>query len=200
MGRSDTEVLFRSHYGSVLGFCRGFAKSKEEDQDLTCEVFLRIVRSYSRFEGRSHVSTWIRTIARNVCFSHIARARKEKAGLSPAYSHSPDSFPSLILLRPSPIEAEEDARLGNIMIEKALGSIGRQTRDIVKKYYLEGMSQGEVARELGVSRPAIGKSLKRAKSHWQQMLLGKNGLSTQPSPVKKQRKAVTPKVVMKVAA
>ncbi len=200
MNRPTPDELFRLYRPRVLSFCRRFARSNEDAHDLSCEVFFRIVRGYSGFDGRSHVSTWILAISRNVCFSHISRRRKEAATMQPQicdYTGNPASpFGSSVF----DIHKEEDDILGNIVIENAMGILGAQLREIVIKYHIEGLSQAEIANELGVSRPAIGKSLKRVESRWQEMLKGGKGFSVTPISRNRRRKTKIGGVTLKAAA
>ncbi|WP_340153378.1 sigma-70 family RNA polymerase sigma factor [uncultured Marivirga sp.] len=52
---------------SIYRICRIYAVSPIEPQDLFQEVIFQIWKSYSTFNGKSNISTWIYKIALNVC-------------------------------------------------------------------------------------------------------------------------------------
>ncbi len=61
---------------------------REEAEDLTQEVFLRVSRSLSRFQGRSQLSTWIYRIATNAAIDKVrtsGRADDKTVGLDETY-------------------------------------------------------------------------------------------------------------------
>jgi RNA polymerase sigma-70 factor, ECF subfamily len=41
-------------------------RNKEQAEDLVQEVYIRVINSYNRFEGKSSEKTWLFSIARNV--------------------------------------------------------------------------------------------------------------------------------------
>lgn len=57
----------------VFGFVRRMVTDAEDAADITQEVFIRAFQSFSRFDGRSQVKTWLFKIAHNLC---IDRSRK----------------------------------------------------------------------------------------------------------------------------
>src|ERR1043166_6243320 len=50
-------------------------QSREEAEDLVQEVYIRVLKSYSKFEKRSSEKTWIYAIARNLAMDSF---RKQK--------------------------------------------------------------------------------------------------------------------------
>ncbi len=50
-------------------------RSREQAEDLVQEVYIRVYKSYHRFEGKSSEKTWLFSIARNVAIDHF---RKQK--------------------------------------------------------------------------------------------------------------------------
>ncbi|MDW3196684.1 MAG: sigma factor [Cytophagales bacterium] len=54
---------------SIYRICSVYASPPLEAQDLFQEVVFQIWKSYSSFQHRSNISTWIYKIALNVCYS-----------------------------------------------------------------------------------------------------------------------------------
>ncbi|WP_418644311.1 RNA polymerase sigma factor [Tenacibaculum insulae] len=59
--KNDTHlfaVLYDRYAGIVYNKCYGFSKNKEEAQDLTHDVFIRLFVKLRTFKGKSKFSTW----------------------------------------------------------------------------------------------------------------------------------------------
>lgn len=50
-------------------------RNREQAEDLVQEVYIRVFKSYHRFEGKSSEKTWLFSIAKNVAIDHF---RKQK--------------------------------------------------------------------------------------------------------------------------
>lgn len=71
--------LYDRHAADVLRHCRRMVGDVEAARDLTQEVFLRVLRYRSTWEGRSRFSTWLYRITRNVCLDHL-KSEKRRVG------------------------------------------------------------------------------------------------------------------------
>jgi RNA polymerase sigma-70 factor (ECF subfamily) len=69
------EVLLERHRKPVFNFVLRSVRSVETAEDLLQEVFLRLVRKAEGYTRRAKFTTWMYTIARNLCVDH---ARKMK--------------------------------------------------------------------------------------------------------------------------
>jgi RNA polymerase sigma-70 factor (ECF subfamily) len=87
--------LFERHHVAVFRFLRGMRLPTPDAEDLTQEVFLRVLRGLSRYEERQTERAWVFRIARNVWIDHL-RAR----GRAPA---SPRGDPSGLATPPGQI-------------------------------------------------------------------------------------------------
>ena len=67
--------LYDKYHHDVYKFLFYMTKNKEHAEDLTQEVYIRILKAYSSFEGKSSEKTWIFSIARNVAIDFF---RKQK--------------------------------------------------------------------------------------------------------------------------
>ena len=65
--------LLQRHRRPVYNFILRYLGDKNQAEDLLQEVFLRIVQGAGEFKGESKFTTWLYTIARNLC---IDTARK----------------------------------------------------------------------------------------------------------------------------
>lgn len=69
------EELYQKYHHDVFQFLFYMVRNKEHAEDLVQEVYIRVLKSYERFEGRSSEKTWLFSIARNVAIDFF---RKQK--------------------------------------------------------------------------------------------------------------------------
>ncbi len=66
------EILFRKYQTSIFNIVSRMVKS-EDAYDLTQDVFCHVLRAAHTFRGDSKFSTWLYSIARNVCLNRLRR-------------------------------------------------------------------------------------------------------------------------------
>jgi len=67
-------VLVQRHKTPLFNFVLRQIKVPPAAQDLTQEVFLRIIESAGTFKHEAKFTTWAYTIARNLCIDHMRKA------------------------------------------------------------------------------------------------------------------------------
>jgi RNA polymerase sigma factor (sigma-70 family) len=73
--------LFERHHVAVFRFLRGMRLPTQDAEDLTQEVFLRVLRGLSRYEERQTERAWVFRIARNVWIDHLRARDRAPASL-----------------------------------------------------------------------------------------------------------------------
>ena len=71
-------VLYDRFSGVVYNKCYGFSKSKEEAEDLTHDVFIRLFVKLKTFKGNSKFSTWLYSFTYNFCVNYVQRDTNKK--------------------------------------------------------------------------------------------------------------------------
>src|SRR5687767_2891733 len=71
--------LVGRHEKRLWSFVRRFVAERTAAEDLLQEVFLRVIKSAPEWKPDAKVSTWLYTIARNLCTDHARRAAFRKA-------------------------------------------------------------------------------------------------------------------------
>ena len=69
------DELYQKYHQDVFQFLFYMVRNKEQAEDLVQEVYIRVFKSYNRFEGKSSQKTWLFSIARNVAIDFF---RKQK--------------------------------------------------------------------------------------------------------------------------
>ncbi len=80
--RGDTrafEVLLERHQRPVFNFLVRQVGNKALAEDLLQDVFLRVIRSARNYKREAKFTTWLYTIARNLCVDMARRAKHRQA-------------------------------------------------------------------------------------------------------------------------
>ena len=94
---ADMEDIYRQYSGTVYAWLMRQCGDEELARELTQETFYQAVRSISRFDGKSSVSTWLCGIARHVFYD--ALRRRKPAGQIPDDLPSPGDFTEQLVRR-----------------------------------------------------------------------------------------------------
>ncbi len=71
--RTAFALLVRRHKTPVFNFILRQIRSSSVAEDITQDVFVRVVQNASEFRHSSRFSTWVYTIARNLCIDHLRK-------------------------------------------------------------------------------------------------------------------------------
>ncbi len=69
------ERLLQRHRRPVYNFLRRQVGNGALAEDLMQEVFLRIIKGAAAYQRKAQFTTWLYTIARNLCVDHLRRAK-----------------------------------------------------------------------------------------------------------------------------
>jgi RNA polymerase sigma-70 factor, ECF subfamily len=93
----DFASIYEAHVGRIYGFVFSQVANREEAEDLTSQVFLKVYNSLTRFEGRGSLEGWLFQIARVTVNDHWREKYKLPAvplpeGLDFVESQPPPDF------------------------------------------------------------------------------------------------------------
>lgn len=143
----------------IYSKCYGFSKSKEEAEDLTHDIFVRLYLKIDSFKGSSKFSTWLYSFVYNHCVNYVQRdayKKQEKVTVVTDEIREADFF-----------EEIEDNYLLNLKakkLEKALQLIDQSEKMILLMKYQDGMSIKEIQNILNIGESAVKMRVKRAKT------------------------------------
>ena len=70
LNQGDFSAVYEAHVGRVYGFVFSQVGNREEAEDLTSQIFLKVYNSLDRFEGRGSLEGWLFQIARVTVNDH----------------------------------------------------------------------------------------------------------------------------------
>jgi RNA polymerase sigma-70 factor (ECF subfamily) len=163
-GKLDAfEELVRRHSQSVYRALVAILGDPVEAQDAMQDALFSAFKHIAGFQGRSKFSTWLVSIARNAAFQRL-RARKDFESLDEGEDDDDRHF------RPRQVNAWQDnpeeccskSELRKL-VEKGISGLPAKYRMVVMLRDVEQLSTDEVARQLGLSVPAVKVRLLRGR-------------------------------------
>lgn len=73
MNESIFHRLYDTYHQDVFQFLIYLVKNRSVAEDLSHEVYVRVLKSYDRFEGKSSEKTWLFAIAKNVAIDYFRK-------------------------------------------------------------------------------------------------------------------------------
>ena len=69
------DKIYNQHYLDVYRFLKCFSGNQNDAEDLTQEVFIRVLNNITEIVNKNNVKTWIFSIAKNVAIDHYRKKR-----------------------------------------------------------------------------------------------------------------------------
>ncbi len=151
--RSKIDSLYRKTRYAVFNRCRSLLGDDAEARDVTQEVYLQLLAQPEGFRGESSPITYVYAIATHRCLTRL-RAR---LGRGPEWQESVAE----LLRNNQRIEDPEALAEAREILAEALAATDDETAMILVYHFVDGLSQGEVAKLLNLSRVTINQRIHR---------------------------------------
>ncbi len=162
--------LYDRFAGLVLRYIYARVAEHELAQDLTQEVFIKVIHAIERFEYRDEKSFlgWIYTIAANVLHSHHRRRHI----LATPFDHANDIVDQ---------RSQDDVRsiTERIALQQAIGQLTQDQQQVLTLRFFADLSNSEVAGVLQRTEGAVKAIQHRALQSLQKILIREN---EEPTP------------------
>lgn len=160
--------IYRLHGAAIFRFCRRALPTREDAEDATTEIFLKVKDKLSQYDPTRPFGAWLYKVAANHCWD-LLRRRRIRQDLETG------DLENIPLEHPDPGQLEQlVTQHTSQQVRNALDKLPARARmALVMRYYSE-MSYDEIADALGVRRPFVGVLLLRAR-HQLRDALGAGG-------------------------
>lgn len=155
-GKPSPEEIVREHGPAVSRLLARMLGPRVQLEDVFQNVFLEVLRSLPRFEGRASLATWIHRITINVAYQEM-RLRYSQRGMVPLEEAD----------EPSSVEnAESDLLRAErlTLIYDALEMIEPKRRIAVILHDIEGLPLREIAVQVGRPLQTVNSQLKAGRA------------------------------------
>ena len=163
--REALDELTERHLGTVRAMIYPMVLDKTLADDLTQEVFLRVFRGLTSFDGRSRFSTWLYRVTMNTAHGFLARHRRSPVNFR---AELPDRCQS------SSEHPESAAMQGELesAVEAAVRDLPPKLRAAMVLITLERLEVGEAARIEGCTKATMYWRLHEARKRLKRRLKG----------------------------
>ena len=171
--QKDFERLINKYQPNVFRVSIGLLHNKEDAEEVTQDIFLKLYYSLAGFNKRSSFSTWLYRLTINSSLNFLKRKKRR---------HFWTSLPGIVHLGSGDSNPERRmiCRTDSELIRHAIDRLpGKQRLAFVLTKY-EELSQKEVAAIMKISEGAVEQLVLRAKNNLRKKLASAIGLSIVP--------------------
>jgi RNA polymerase sigma-70 factor, ECF subfamily len=159
------EVLLTKHRKPIFNFILRFVGDKETAEDVLQETFMRVIRGAETYKRQAKFTTWVYTIARNLCVDMSRRRKHRKHASLDAPIGSDDNAGTLLDVVPSADMSSERQTINKQLhaeMQRAIDALQEDQREVFVLREFMDMPFKEIAEVVGVSENTIKSRMRYA--------------------------------------
>lgn len=149
-------ILYDRYADKIYNRCLRFIPVREEAQDLTHDLFIKLYYRLKQFRGQSSFSTWLYSFTYNFCLNHLNRKHKIK-------QEKEQELTDKLLHETEEIDDNEIFALKAEKLKVALDRVGDKEKMILLMKYQDEFSVKEISESLQLGESAVKMRINRAK-------------------------------------
>jgi RNA polymerase sigma-70 factor (ECF subfamily) len=163
--RAAFAALVEKYKQPVMNFVYRSLRDETEAEDLAQNVFLQVYKSRARYERTAKFSTWLFTIARNLCLNELRRRSRHPAESIEEAHAEHDDQPRQQYEDKALLAAPEKLLHGELAqkIEEALAALPENQRTAILLCRQDELSYEEIAEVLDCSLSATKSLIHRGR-------------------------------------
>ncbi len=158
------ELLVTRHRKPVYNFILRFVRDTAQAEDVTQETFLRLVKGADAYERQAKFTTWLYTIARNLCVDASRRGKHRKAASLDAPLGDDDGA-SLLDLVPdggAAVDRQAQSRELAVRLRTAIEALPDEQREIFLLREVADLQFNEIAAVVGCPENTVKSRMRYA--------------------------------------
>lgn len=155
------EALFKRYGSRVLGYARRILSDQGLAEEVSQEVWIKIVRSATNYDSKNQFTSWLLTIVRNTAISEMRKRSR--------YSRDVELDEQIVGSVSDSREEKRNlesaliARYDLSMVRNRIDSLPDFQRTVIVIWMTEELSYEEIASQTGATVSAVKSALFRAK-------------------------------------
>lgn len=150
--------LYDRYSNVVYNKCFGFSSGKDEAEDLTQDVFLKLFIKLGSFDGKSKFSTWLFSFTYNFCVNFVNRDKERK--IKSKTSTLEENSHELVI----EVSDESLFQMKFKKLKLALEIITPEDKTLLLLKYQDNVSLTELETIMEIGTSAVKMRLKRARA------------------------------------
>ena len=170
---SAFEELMTRHQARVLSMLVHFTDSRQQAEDLTQEVFLKVYNARAAYEPTAKFTTWLYRIVRNQGLNAVRSKKNRPEVFFGAVSDGDDDrgVEENLLAKSGYMPARQyDKSEEREMVRLALQSLNPRQREALLYHHFEGMDYDQIAQVMDLTGSAVKSLLFRARQRLAEIL------------------------------
>lgn len=156
--RAAFAQLYRRHYERVFRYCCRRLYNRHTAEDVTSEVFFRVMRTISTFDGNSNgFRNWLYRIATNAVNDYLKTAKRRAEAIKNVARQNGHG-------NAFACEPDDELQKKNIAVKQAILRLKPKYQTVITLRFFEKMKLVEIAEILGQNPATIRTQLARALS------------------------------------
>lgn len=162
------EALVRRHRAAVFNFILRYTGQRQRAEDMLQETWLKVVRGTIEYQPKARFTTWVYTIARNLCVDSARKESYRKADSLDAPARNSDPGDERELgervadeAGASPDRAAHNAQM-RPLLEQALRGLPDEQREVFVLREYSGLPFKEIAEVTGVPENTVKSRMRYA--------------------------------------
>ncbi len=146
--------LFQRWSGPLLKFTGRMLGDPAEAEEVTQDVFLKVISRAGQYDGRASVASWLFAIAANACRDRLRRSARRPSVSLDTVAEAPQ--PDI------PVDLRLVDRQRRAAVRRALARLSDEQREALVLARYHGLPYAEIARTLSISEGAVKTRVFRA--------------------------------------
>lgn len=160
------ELLLKRHERGIYNFILRSVKRQDVAEELMQEVFLRVVRSAPKYKQSAKFSTWLYTIARNICIDRARKhAKRRELSLDEKIGGDEEGASYVDMLVDDSADVSHMAYERQRFLERlkeALAALPEEQREVFLLKEVSGLKFREIAEVVGAPVPTVKSRMRYA--------------------------------------
>ena len=162
------QTIYKEYYPKILRYLTRVLGDKDDAEDFTQEVFIKVNAGLSKFEGRSSLATWIYKIATNLANDRFRSAAFQKGTKQTIDGELKEEIIADKNVWTEEVESVADQQLSNKEMNSCIRRYVDELHESYKYVFIlseyEGLKNQEIASALNLSLDTVKIRLYRART------------------------------------
>jgi RNA polymerase sigma-70 factor (ECF subfamily) len=159
------EILLGRHRKSVYNFILRFVGDKETAEDLLQETFMRVIKGADAYKRQAKFTTWLYTIARNLCVDQTRRRKHRRhASLDAPMDASDDSGSLMDVIAGSEMASDRKSVNKELFatMQRAIAALSEEQREVFLMREFLDLPFKQIADVVGVPENTVKSRMRYA--------------------------------------